>query len=364
MDFGLDEDSELLRDNVAQFCRTDVLPVAATWDENARFPGEALGKLAELGLMGLQVPEDRGGVALGQVPTVAILEALAHGDGSLALAVATHNLLGIGQLLEAGDSVDVESMAAGETFVTSALAEERDPVMAQPDGAGFVLDGTMRLVPGATEAGSFVVNARLDEERAAFWVDADARGLSRRSKPTTLGMRAAGLGTVTLRNVRVPAPRRVAVGDGVRRSRSRMRLAMAAIACGIGRAALETGAAYANERKQFGRPIGAFQGIQWKIANSSVELESAWLMVLRAAWAMDAGQSDPTGVERAKVFASESASRAASEALQIHGGYGYTREFPVERHVRDARLIGVGGGTTQSHRRAIAQTLAQRFAEG
>lgn len=363
MDFALDEDSELLRDNVAQFCRTDVLPEAAAWDEAASFPRAALGKLAELGLMGLQVPEDRGGVALGQVPTVAILEALAHGDGSLALAVATHNLLGIGQLLQA-EAVDVESMAAGETFVTGALAEERDPVLAQPDGAGFVLDGTMRLVPGATEAGSFVVNARIDEEPAAFWVDADARGVSRRSTPPTMGMRAAGLGTVVLRNVRVPAPRRVAVGEGVRRARTGMRLALAAIACGIGRAALETGAAYANERKQFGKPIGAFQGIQWKIANSSVELEAAWLMVLRSAWAVDAGEANPTGIERAKVFASEAASRAASEALQIHGGYGYTREFPVERHLRDARLLALGGGTTQAHRRVIAQHLAQRFAEG
>ncbi|MEX1364491.1 MAG: acyl-CoA dehydrogenase family protein, partial [Nannocystaceae bacterium] len=204
------------------------------------------------------------------------------------------------------------------------------------------------------------------DEVVALLVDADAPGLEVGDPVRTLGMRAAGTAHVHLEAVRVPESRRLgaagaAWGDAMALL-DRSRIGMAAVACGIGRGALEVSTAYALEREQFGRPIAKFQAIQWKLADMATTLEAAWLLTLQAAWRRDRGLPFAAAASRAKLMAATVASRACSEALQIHGGYGYTREYPIERAMRDARLCEIGEGTSEIQRLLISRAIADRFA--
>jgi len=382
MDFQLGEDELLLKENVRQFCRTEVLPNAGTWDEEESFPADAVARLGELGLLGMEAPEAHGGVELSAVAAACVIEELASFDGSLALTVTCHNNLCVGHIALAGTHEQKErflpGLAAGESLGAWALADDDGrsdaaaiKTIATREGDHFVLRGRKSFVTGGSASKVLVVLAADKPEAGerglvALVVDRDAKGVKIEPPVGNLGVRAAGTVGITFEDVRVPADRQLRGAgdclDDARTVTARARVNMAAMACGLGRAAMETATAYAKEREQFGRPIAAFQAIQWKIANMAADLQAAWCMTLRAAHLRDVGQPFSVAASRAQIFAARAATRAGSEALQVHGGYGYTREYLVERYLRDARLCSLALESSERLRTVVSQAIRERYA--
>lgn len=381
MDFELGEEDVLLRDTVRELCDQRVRPYAGAFDEARVLPSELLGELGAMGLCAMERPEDEGGAGLGAVAASALIEELAAADGALALLVGAHNWQGLPHaaagLQEAARAAELPAMAAGERLVAWGLPDDARaavaagshdlalPVTARREGDAWVLDGEVRHVLGAAVAGRIVIFAGTDAGPTAWLVDAEAAGVST-SPVRTLGARAAGTAHVRLAAVRVPDSRRLgepgaALVDAWPRL-ARTQLGLAAVACGVLRGALAVSVAYAQERRQFGQPIASFQAIQWKLADMATTLDAAWLLTLRAAWLHDAGKPDAAASARARVAATAAALRGTSEALQIHGGYGYTREFPVERALRDARACDASEGGSALPRLVLARALSERLA--
>lgn len=388
MDFFLSEEDELLRDTVRELCEQQVRPHAGAWDEARALPPDVLPSLGEQGLLAMELPEDEGGAGLSTVAATALVEELASADGALALLVSVHNHLGLGHATKLGDGARGEELPAlvdGRHVAAWALSERgggsdalRMATTARKDGDQWVLEGDKHYILGAAVAQRIVVLATTNapgkdgvarsgaDEIVALLVDADAPGLTVSEPVRTLGMRAAGTAHLRLEGVRVPDSRRLgepgAAWADAMALLDRSRIGMAAVACGIGRGAMSVATAYAKEREQFGRPIAKFQAIQWKLADMATTLEAAWLLTLKAAWRRDQGLPFSAHASRAKLAAAQAATRACSEALQIHGGYGYTREYPVERSLRDARLCEIGEGTNEIQRLLISRAIAERFA--
>jgi alkylation response protein AidB-like acyl-CoA dehydrogenase len=389
MDFELGEEDVLLRDTVRELCDQRVRPYAGAFDEARALPAELLAELGAMGLLAMERPEDEGGAGLSAVAASALIEELAAADGALALLVGTHNWQGLEHaatgLREPERGVELPAMASGQRLVAWALPDgvqvagegtgtngSHEPplrVTARRDGEAWLLDGEVRHVLGAAVAGRIVIFARTDAGPTAWLVDVDAEGVHTSERVRTLGARAAGTAHVRLESVRVSDARRLgepgaALADAWPR-RVRTQLGLAAVACGILRGAFQVAAAYAQERRQFGQPIASFQAIQWKLADMATTLDAAWLLTQRAAWLHDTGQP-PTEVAkaaaRARLLAGTAAVRGTSEALQIHGGYGYTREFPVERALRDARACEASEGGGALPRLWLARALAERLA--
>lgn len=392
MDFELGEEDVLLRDTVRELCDQRVRPHAAGFDGARALPGELLRELGAMGLLAMERPEDEGGAGLGAVAATALVEELAAADGALALLLGTHNWQGLGHaaagLREPERAAELPAMASGERLVAWALPEAGRAICASAhaggrggsdaaraaalsiaarrDGDAWVLEGEVRHVLGAAVAGRLVIFARTDAGPTAWLVDADASGVHIGEPVRTLGARAAGTAHVRLSSVRVPDARRLgepgaALADAWPRL-ERAQLGLAAVACGILRGALQVASAYAQERKQFGQPLAAFQAIQWKLADMATTLDAAWLLTLAAAWRCDAGRPHADLAARARLAATTAALRGTSEALQIHGGYGYTREFPIERALRDARACEAAEGGAALSRLVLAHALTDRLA--
>ena len=323
------------------------------------------------------MPEDEGGTALSTVAAAALVGELAAADGALALRVCRHNMLGLAHVMlglpQAEREAELPAMAEGRVEVAWALSEQgstTDPgsirTRATRDGDDWILEGTKHHVVGGATAERVVVIATTGEDIVALLVDADAKGVTRGEPVRTMGMRAAATAHLSFDGVRVPASRMLGepgkAWDDVLGLLDRSRIGMAAIACGIGRGALQVSTAYAKEREQFGKPIASFQAIQWKLADMATTLEAAWLLTMRAAWLRDGGQEFATAASRAKIAATTAATRSCSEALQVHGGYGYTREFPVEKALRDARWCENSGGTNEVSRTVVSQAIVARYA--
>ncbi|MEM7158387.1 MAG: acyl-CoA dehydrogenase family protein [Myxococcota bacterium] len=382
MDLSLTEEDELLRDTVRELGQQRVRPHAIEWDEARALPEGLMAELGEMGLTAMELPEDEGGTALSAVAAAALVGELAAADGALALRVLRHNTFGLGHvMLGLADDVreaELPAMAEGRVEVAWALSEQgstTDPGSIQTravrDGDHWVLDGHKQHVVGGATAGRIVVlatTAKGDstaDDIVALLVDGDADGLTRGEPVRTMGMRAAGTAHLRFEQVRVPASRMLgepgqAWGHAMELL-DRARIGMAALACGIGRGALQVSTAYAKEREQFGKPIASFQAIQWKLADMATTLEAAWLLTMRAAWLCDSGQEFAAAASRAKIAATTAATRGCSEALQVHGGYGYTREFPVEKALRDARWCESSGGTNEVPRTLVSQAIAARY---
>jgi alkylation response protein AidB-like acyl-CoA dehydrogenase len=380
MRFDLDDDLQSMCESIRDFGRQEVAPRARAWDQAEALPAELLPRLGELGLLGLRVPEAQGGAGLSLLAAVTLIEELAAADASLALVVSTHNLLAVGHLLRRARPEVLEALlprlVSGQALGAWALVEasagsEITAVRTEARARGdrFVLQGDKSFVVGGMEAEHVVVFASAppagpDGTLTAFVIDVDPATVSARPVPT-LGMRAAGTADLALAAVDVPAERQLgAAGEAKDDALALLddsRIGMAAIAVGIGRAALEAATHYAKERKQFGRPIASFQAIQWKLADMAMALDAARLMVRRAAWLGDNGQPARTAAAQAKLFAAPRAVAVCSEALQIHGGYGYTEEFGIERYLRDARLCPMGEGTSEIQRIVVSRAIAARF---
>jgi alkylation response protein AidB-like acyl-CoA dehydrogenase len=376
MDFAVSEHHDLLRKSVRAFALAEVAPHAQKWDAEERFPTEIIPKLAELGLLGIRIPEEYGGSGMDMMSYSICVEEIARVDGSLALTVASHNGLGTGHVLAFGTEAQkrkyLPKAATGEWLAAWALTEPGSGsdsaallTTARRDGSDWVLNGTKMFITQGSVGGFCVVLARTNpgvpkqKGITAFIVDQGTKGFSASKHIEKLGCRSSDTVELTLEDVRVKDSLRLGEVDGGFRDTmqilDRGRISIASMALGLGRGALAMAVRYAKDRKQFGRPIAEFQAIQWMLADSKTELDAAALLTQRAAWLADQGRRHTAEASMAKLFASEAASRACNRALQVHGGYGYTREFNVERHLRDAKLCELGEGTSEVQRTVIAK---------
>ncbi|HYY53760.1 MAG TPA: acyl-CoA dehydrogenase family protein [Candidatus Dormibacteraeota bacterium] len=371
MNFALDDEHLLVQRSIREFARERIAPNARAWDEEERFPIELLPELATVGLTGITVPNEFGGAGMDVLGNAIAIEEVAAGDGSIALSIAAHNGLCLGHLMLAGDDEQkerfVRRLTSGEALGAWALTEPgagSDAAAAQTkavrDGDGWVLNGTKQFITNGSLAAVYVVMAATAPRRlSAFVVERGAPGLRPGKKEQKLGMRASDTAVVHLEDVRVPSSQLVGVeGEGFREAKrvlDRGRIGIGALAVGLARAAFEYAVAYAKTRPQFGMPIARHGAIQQKIADMRVRLEAARLLVYRAASLADAGEDFRVAAAKAKLFASESATRIALDAVQILGGYGYLRDHPVERILRDVKLTEIGEGTSEVQRMVVAR---------
>jgi alkylation response protein AidB-like acyl-CoA dehydrogenase len=376
MNFDLDEHHALLRQSVRDFAQAEIRPYAQEWDREERFPTELVPKLAAMGLLGIRIPEAYGGSGMDTLAYVLAIEEIARVDGSIALTVASHNGLGTGHLLAFGNEEQkrkyLTRAASGESLAAWALTEPGSGsdaaalrTTAVRDGASWILRGTKTFITQGSVGGFCVVLARTNPNVAkqhgitAFVVEQGTPGFTASQHLRKLGCRASDTCELTFDEVRISDAQRVGEVDhafaDTMRILDRGRVSIAAMALGLGYGALDRAIAYSKDRHAFDKPIAQFQAIQWILANAKTELDAAALLTYRAAWLSDRGVRYSKEAAMAKLFASEAASRACNGALQVHGGYGYVREFDVERHLRDAKLCEIGEGTSEIQRMVIAK---------
>jgi alkylation response protein AidB-like acyl-CoA dehydrogenase len=377
MNFELDEAHRHIQGTVRAFCEEKVKPFARRWDETGEFPRQVARELGALGLMGITVPEEYGGAGMGATAVAVVIEEIARYDGSLALTVASHNGLGTSHIRYFGSEAlkrrYLPALASGEKLAAWGLTEAGSGSDASAlrtnavrSGSRWVLNGSKMFITQGTVGDTFVVLARTDPERAqkgitAFVLEKGMKGFTQRSIHGKLGMRSSDTAELHMEDVEVPDENRVGeLNHGfldTLRILDRGRISVGALAVGLARGALEEARAYAKERRAFGKPIAEHQAIAFMLADMATETAAARLLVHRAAALADAGRPFVEGASMAKLYASEAAMRATSKAIQIHGGYGYTREFPVERYFRDAKLCEIGEGTSEIQRMVIARSI-------
>jgi cyclohexanecarboxyl-CoA dehydrogenase len=383
VDFTLSQDQQAIRDMVRDFARREIAPKALEWDEAQHFPRELFGKLGELGLLGVLVPEELGGAGLRYVEYVTILEEIGAADGAVGLSVAAHNSLCTNHLyLFGSDELRrkyLPRLASGEWVGAWALTEPQagsdaggTRTTAVRDGDEWVLNGSKTFITHATVGDSAVLMARTSAEGghhgiSAFFVPFDRPGVSPGKKENKLGMRASDTSSLVLEDCRVPNDHLLGnQGDGFVQAMKVLdggRISIAALSVGIARGALDAALSYSNVREQFGKPISSFQLTQAKLADMATSVDAARLLTQRAAAVKDSGLTSTRESAMAKVFASEVAVAVAEEAVQIHGGYGYIKEYPVERAWRDAKLCTIGEGTSEIQRMVIARELLKNFGD-
>jgi acyl-CoA dehydrogenase len=381
MNFEFTEDQRAVREMVSVFAQEQIAPHAARWDRNNEFPVELFAKLGDLGIMGMFVSEAHGGAALDTVSTVLAIEELSKADAGVGVTVAVQGLAA--RIIEMFASEDLKEgylpkMCAGTWLGAFALTEAEagsDPsslrTRAEKHGHEYMLNGTKQWVTNGGYAKAFIIFARTGRDGpkgiSAFLVDRDTKGLSIGRTLEKLGIHSSNTVDIILEEARVPALQLLAAeGDGYKIALANLgtgRLGIAAQAVGILAACLETSQRYAVERYQFGRPIGAFQAISFKIADMAVDLEAARLLLYRAAWLRDQGRPMVDASSKAKLFASTAARKHANECLQILGGYGYSSEFPAERYYRDAKITEIYEGTSEVQHIVIARELLGRLDE-
>ena len=375
MNFAYRDDQILVRDTVREFVRTRVAPSADAWSEAGEFPLELLPELASLGLLGLAVPHEYGGAGLDMLSIAMVMEELGAGDGSVALTLAAHNSLCIGHLLVAASDEQkrrwLPPLVSGKYLGAWALTEPgsgSDAIAVQSRaknvGEGYVLNGTKQFITNASLAGFYVVNIGSAERRlSSFGIARGTAGIKPGKRERKMGLHASDTSQLVLEDCRVSAADLIGTeGTGfndVKKVLDKGRIGIGALALGLGRASVETATAYAKQRKQFGRPIAEFEMIQWKLAIARSELDAARLLIHRAAALVDLGRPFTIEASKAKLYASEAASRAANASLQVLGGYGYLRDYPIERHLRDAKLMEIGEGTSEVQRIVIARELVR-----
>ena len=382
MDLDLSPEHVLLRDTIRDFMLTEVAPIIDEHERARRFPSEIVKRIGELGWLGIPIPEDEGGAGLDTLAYAIAVEEIGRVWGSLGLIVAAHTSLGCGPLHLAGSPEQQQRylvpMARGEVLGAYGLTEPgagsdsggtRTTARHEdgPDGGSWVLDGGKRFITNAGQAGTYVVTARSGSrddgaaEISAFIVPSDTPGFSIGRLEDKMGLHASVTGELLFEGARVPAANLLGEqGSGFKtflRILDGGRISIGALAVGIAQGALDASVPYAQTREQFGRPIGSFQGVAFMIADMATEIEAARGLVWRAAWLKDQGRDFGLVAAQAKLFASEVSSRVTNHAIQIHGGYGYVTEYPVERYLRDAKLTEIGEGTSQIQRLVIARKI-------
>jgi alkylation response protein AidB-like acyl-CoA dehydrogenase len=378
MDYDLGPEHALLRDTVREFMTTEVAPVIDAHERERRFPTEIVRRIGELGWLGIPIPEDEGGAGLDTLAYAIAIEEIGRVWGSLGLIVAAHTSLGCGPLHLAGSDEQKQRwlvpMASGKVIGAYGLTEPGagsdsggTRTTARLEGDEWILDGAKRFITNAGQAGTYIVTARTgtdDQGRpeiSAFIVPADAPGFSVGRLEDKLGLHASATGELRFEGARIPAANVLGEqGSGFKTFLAILdggRISIGALAVGLAQAALDASIPYARQREQFGRPIGTFQGVAFMVADMATEIEAARQLVYRAAWLKDQGRDYGIAAAQAKLFASEVSSRATNNGIQIHGGYGYVTDYPVERFMRDAKLTEIGEGTSEIQRLVIARRI-------
>ncbi|HEY8207189.1 MAG TPA: acyl-CoA dehydrogenase family protein [Myxococcaceae bacterium] len=377
MDFELPESHRALQASLRAFCEEKVKPFARQWDHQERFPMEVVRELGQLGALGILVAEEYGGAGMDALAVAVAVEEVSRYDGSLGLTVASHNGLGTSHVRLFGTEAQkrryLPKLATGEWLGAWALTEPGSgsdaaamKTTAVRRGDAWVLNGTKMFITQGTVGDVFVVLAMTGGDTkqrgvTAFILEKGWPGFSQKPIHGKLGMRSSDTAELVLENVEVPDSQRLGeVGSGfidTLKILDRGRITIGALAVGLGRGALEESTRYAKDRQAFGQPIGEFQAIRWMLADMRMENEASRLLVHRAARAAGSGRPYGKEASMAKLFASEAAMRACNKAVQIHGGYGYTSEFPVERYLRDAKLCEIGEGTSEVQRMIVAREI-------
>jgi alkylation response protein AidB-like acyl-CoA dehydrogenase len=381
MDFELTPDQRAIQALTRELAEAEIAPNAAEWDRAHRFPDELFPKLAELGLMGVCVPEEYGGAGADFVSYVLVLEELSRADAGVGVTVAVHTSAVALPILAFGTDEQrarfVPPLARGEQLGAFALTEPGSGsdagslrTSATPSGDGWLINGAKQWITNGSRAGTFVLFARTDPATAGargvscFILDADHVLVTREEEK--LGLNSSTTSDIAIESVHVQRDRLLhEEGRGFRVAMATLdggRIGIAAQALGIAQAAYDVARAYAQEREQFGRRIGDFQAIQWKLADMATEIDAARLLTYRAAWLKQDGRPHAVEGAMAKLYASEMARRQTAEAIQILGGYGYTKEFPVERYYRDAKITEIYEGTSEIQRLVIARSIVGRQA--
>jgi alkylation response protein AidB-like acyl-CoA dehydrogenase len=377
MDFRLSEDQELLRRTVREFAEAEIRPHVMEWDEAQQFPMDLLPKLADLGLTGVQFPEEYGGAAMSAVDYCICIEELARVCPAIALSVAAHNGLCSAHIAQFGSADQkkkylprlVRGEVLGAWGLTEAGAGSDAAAMrttAARQGDGWVMHGAKTFITHGRIGGVMVVIAVTDRAKghrgiSAFVVEHGTPGMSAGKKENKLGMRASDTSEVIFDNCRVAADQLLGEeGQGFINTLQVLdggRIGIAALSVGLAQGAYEAARGYALERRQFGQPIAEFQAIQWKLADNATRIEAARLLTYRAAYLRDRGMRTTRESSSAKLFASEAAVKAADDCVQIHGGYGFVKDYPAEKYFRDVKLLTIGEGTSEIQRLVIARQL-------
>jgi butyryl-CoA dehydrogenase len=376
MDFSLSADQREIQALTREFAQAEIEPNASAWDREHHFPRELFTKLAELGLMGVCVPEEYGGAGADFLSYILVLEELSRADAGVGVTVAVHTSAVTLPLLAFGTDEQksrfVPPLARGEHLGAFALTEPEAGsdagslrTAAVPEGDGWRISGAKQWITNGSHSGTFLLFARTDAETpgaggvSAFVLDAEHVRVTRDEEK--LGLNSSVTNDIVVEDAVVGRDRLLGEeGKGFRVAMTTLdggRIGIAAQAVGIAQAAFDVARAYAKERRAFGQRIGDFQAIQWKLADMATEIDAARLLVHRAAWLKQHGEPHTEAGAKAKLFASEMARRQTAEAIQILGGYGYTKEFPVERYYRDAKITEIYEGTSEIQRLVIARSV-------
>jgi alkylation response protein AidB-like acyl-CoA dehydrogenase len=377
LDFSLSEEQQLLKKTVREFAEAEIGPHAREWDEKQEFPREVFKKLGELGLMGVVWPAQYGGSEMSTLDYAIVMEELARVDAGVALSVAAHNSLSSGHIFLAGSEEQKKKyltpLARGEKVGCWGLTENSagsdaggTKTTAVRDGAQWVLNGSKTFITNGRVADTAVVMAVTDRARgnkgiSAFILERGMKGFRSGKKEDKLGVRSSDTSELIFEDCRVPAENLLGQeGHGfvdTLKILDRGRIGIAAFAIGIAQASLEASMTYAQGRRQFGHAIADFQAIQFKIADMATRVSASRLLAWHAASLRDAGKEHKVESSMAKLFASEAAVEIALDAVQVHGGYGYLKDYPVERYLRDSKLGTIGEGTSEVQRLVIAREL-------
>jgi alkylation response protein AidB-like acyl-CoA dehydrogenase len=379
IDFSPTESMKMVQELAHGFSEREIKPNVMKYDESQEFPMEIMKKLGELGFMGITFPEKYGGADLTYLEVVAIIEELSKYDPSVGLSVSAHNGLCTNHIYTFGNEQQrgryLPNLCSGKTIGAWALTEPGSgsdaggmATMAVRDGDYYLLNGTKTFTTHGSVAGTYVVIAVTDRSKkkngiSAFILERGMAGFSVGKKENKLGMRASDTATLLFDNVHVPKGNLIGdEGAGFKQALQILdggRIGIAALAVGIAQACLDHSLKYAKERHQFGKPLSEFQAIQWKLADMATDVNAARMLTYKAAWEKQQGKDVNLIAAEAKYFASEAAVRAANEAVQIHGGYGFIKEFPVEKLYRDVKLLTIGEGTSEVQKMVIAKNLLQ-----
>ncbi len=377
MNFEISETQKMIAQSIRDFAKQHIAPFMAEWDENQIFPVELFHKLGEMGFMGVLIPEEYGGSGLNYHEYITIIEEISKVDSSIGLSVAAHNSLCTNHIYEFGNEAQkrkwLPKLASGEWIGAWGLTEHNTGsdaggmnTTAVQDGDYYIINGAKNFITHGISGDIAVVIIRTGKKgdshgMTAFAIEKGTKGFTSGKKENKLGMRASETAELVFDNCKVHKDNILGkIGDGFVQSLKVLdggRISIGALALGISKGAYEASLKYSKEREQFGRPISHFQGISFKLADMATEIEASELLLHKAAYLKNKGERITTIGAMAKMYASEASVKIANEAVQIHGGYGYTKDYPVEKFYRDAKLCTIGEGTTEIQKLVISRNL-------
>lgn len=377
MNFEISETQKMIAQSIRDFAKQHITPYMKDWDENQIFPIELFHKLGEMGFMGILIPEEYGGAGLNYHEYITIIEEISKVDSSIGLSVAAHNSLCTNHILEFGNETQkkkwLPKLASGEWIGAWGLTEHNTGsdaggmnTTAVKNGDYYTINGAKNFITHGISGNIAVVIVRTGEKgdshgMTAFAIEKGTKGFTSGKKENKLGMRASETAELVFDNCKVHKDNILGkVGDGFIQSLKVLdggRISIGALALGISKGAYEASLKYSKEREQFGKPISHFQGVSFKLADMATEIEASELLLNKAAYLKNKGERITTIGAMAKMYASEASVKIANEAVQIHGGYGYTKDYPVEKFYRDAKLCTIGEGTTEIQKLVISRNL-------